>query len=221
MIEVELKFEIPADTRLLLQAKLDAMQAQPLGQTDHVDCYYDTASFDCLQQAVFMRIRNHKHLELKYHEQADPAHTHATECVFPLEAEPLLVEAMHAQCTHFMPQWKPAGTIQEAMHINGLREFARIAKRRTQYAYGNMILCVDSVQDLGDFFEVEMHCEEETKIAQAIADIQDFVASLAFPVLRPVEVGYVELWLRLHLPEVYQLGKYQEQNSSMECATVE
>jgi hypothetical protein len=91
------------------------------------------------------------------------------------------------------------------MYINGLREFAHIKKRRTQYAYGDMILCVDSVEELGDFFEVETHCEEEAKIEQAIANLQDFVTSLAFPVLRPMEVGYVELWLRLHLPQVYLL----------------
>jgi hypothetical protein len=72
------------------------------------------------------------------------------------------------------------------------------------------------VEELGDFFEVEIHCEEETKIEQAIKKLQDFVASLAFPALRPVEVGYVELWLRLHLPQVYQLGKYQEEGYSME-----
>jgi len=85
-----------------------------------------------------------------------------------------------------------------------------LRSRETQYAYESLTLCVDSVEGLGDFFEVETHCEEETKIGQAIAKLQDFVTSLAFPALRPVEVGYVELWLRSHLPQVYRLGKYQE-----------
>ncbi len=218
MIEVELKFEIPSDTRLLLQAKLDAMLAQSPGQTENVDSYYDTANFDCLRQAVFVRIRNRKHLEIKYHEHTDPSHLHTTERVFPLESEPLLVKEMNTQCSHFIPRWQQADTILEAIRMNGLREFARIEKRRTQYAYGDLTLCVDSVEELGDFFEVEAHCEDEAEIGQALASLQDFVASLAFPALRPVEVGYVELWLRLHLPQVYQLGKYQEQGSSMKCA---
>jgi adenylate cyclase class IV len=218
MIEVELKFEILSGTRLLLQTKLDAILAQPLGQADNVDIYYDTESFDCLQQAVFFRIRNHKHLEIKYHEHADPSHMHTTERVFPLESEPLLVKEMNTQCSHFMPKWQQADTIQEAMCINGLREFARIEKRRTQYAYGDMILCIDTVEELGDFFEVETHCEEGKEIKKAIAKLQEFIASLAFPTLRPMEVGYVELWLRLHLPQVYQLGKYQERDYLMKCA---
>jgi adenylate cyclase class IV len=217
MIEVELKFELPSDARLLLQTKLDAMLVQQLGQADNVDSYYDTANFDCLQQAVFVRIRNHKYLEIKYHEHADPSHLHTTERVFPLESGPLLVKEMNAQCSRFIPRWQQADTIQEAIHINSLREFVCIKKQRTQYAYGDMILCVDSVEELGDFFEVETHCEDEAEIEQAIANLQDFVASLAFPALHPVEVGYVELWLRLHLPQVYRLGKYQEQGSSMKC----
>jgi len=218
MIEVELKFEIPSDARVLLETKLDAMLAQPLGQVDNVDTYYDTAGFDCFQQAVFVRIRNHKHLEIKYHEHADPAHMHATERVFPLESGPLLMKEMNNQCSHFIPRWQEAGTIEEAICINGLTEFVRIEKQRTQYAYENLILCVDSVEGLGDFFEVETHCEEEIKIGQAIAKLQDFVASLAFSALRPVEVGYVELWLRSHLPQVYRLGKYQEEGYSMKWA---
>jgi adenylate cyclase class IV len=212
MIEVELKFALSSDAQTLLQTKLDALLAQPLGQVKSVDTYYDTASFDCLQQAVFIRIRNQKHLEIKYHEHADPAHMHATERVFPLESGPLLVKEMNILCARFIPEWQEAGTIEEAMHINNLKAFACINKHRNQYMYEDLILCVDSVEGLGDFFEVETHCEEETEIGLAIAKLQDFVVSLGCSALRPVQVGYVELWLRLHLPQVYQLGKYQQKS---------
>ena len=57
---------------------------------------------------------------------------------------------------------------------------------------------------------METYSEQETEIEQAIAKLQDFVMSLGFSALRPVDVGYVELWLRSHLPQVYQLGKYQQ-----------
>lgn len=220
MIEVELKFKFPSDARPLLQTKLEALEAQPLGQARNVDSYYDTVNFDCLQQAVFVRIRNHKHLEIKYHEHADPFHMHATERVFPLESGPLLVREMNIQCSRFIPWWQQAETIQEAIRLNGLREFVRIDKQRTQYTYEHMILCIDSVEELGDFFEVETHCKDETEIEQTIANLQDFVAGLAFPALHPVEVGYVELWLRLHLPQIYQLGKYQERGSSMKSTVI-
>jgi len=211
MIEVELKFALSSDARVLLQTKLDALLAQPLGQVENVDTYYDTVGFDCLQQAVFIRIRNQQDLEIKYHEHADPAHMHATERVFSLESGPLLVKEMNIQCARFIPEWQEAGTIEESMRINGLIAFACIEKHRNQYMYENLILCVDSVEGLGDFFEVETHCEEETEIGRAIAKLQDFVMSFGFSALHPVDVGYVELWLRSHLPHVYQLGKYQQE----------
>ena len=95
------------------QTQHNALLVQPLGQVENVDTYYDTAGFDCLQQAVFIRIRNQKDLEIKYHEHADPAHMHATERVFSLESGPLLVKEMNVQCARFIPEWQEAGTIEE------------------------------------------------------------------------------------------------------------
>ncbi len=210
MIEVELKFEVPAGSRPLLQTKIDALCASPLEQIENVDTYYDTACFACLQQAVFIRIRNHMYLELKYHEHADPAHMHSTERAFPLELAPTQMQEVNLLCSRFIPTWRQAGTIEEAIHTNGLAQFVHIENRRTRYVYGDLVLCIDSVEGLGDFFEVETHCKEAAKIEAAIARLQGFIASLALPSLRRVKVGYVELWLRLHLPQVYQLGTFQE-----------
>ncbi len=213
MIEVELKFEIVPRSRTLLQAKLDAMPlVRWLGRIENADTYYDTANFDGLLQAVFMRIRNRAHLEIKFHEQADPAHTHSTERVFPLDAAPPLVKEMNALCSRLVTGWLEAETVEEAIRANTLLEFAHIQNRRTQYVYENLVLSVDRVKGLGDFFEIETHCEEGTETEQAIARLQRFASALAFPSLRPVWVGYVELWLRRYLPQVYQLGKYRVEN---------
>lgn len=213
MIEVELKFEIVPRSRALLQAKLAAMPlVRWLGRIENADTYYDTANFDCLRQAVFMRIRNRAHLEIKFHEQPDAAHTHSTERIFPLDAAPLLVEEMNVLCSRFITGWLEAETVEEAIRANALLEFAHIQNHRTSYAYENLVLCVDRVKGLGDFFEIETHCEEGTETEQGIAGLQRFVSTLAFPSLRPVWVGYVELWLRRYLPHVYQLGKYRVEN---------
>src|SRR5579872_7579470 len=77
MIEVELKFEFPSIARTLLMEKIEALPSvRRLGQINNSDIYYDTANFDCLRQAVFIRIRNRARLEVKFHDYADPAHTH-------------------------------------------------------------------------------------------------------------------------------------------------
>ena len=208
MIEVELKFEVPSQSRMLLQAKLDALPGvRWLGQIVNADSYFDTVSLTCLQQAVFIRIRNHQQLEMKFHDQADPAHTHSTERTFLLKAEPSLMREINALCARFIPGWHAAETVEEAIRVNGLVEYAHIANRRMQYAYGSLTLSIDEVEGLGNFFEIETTCAEGTEVEQSLARLHAFVCDLAFPTLRPVRTGYVEQWLQRYRPQIAYLKK--------------
>jgi adenylate cyclase class IV len=211
MIEVELKFALPADVRAPLQARLDALPSlRRLKPVENVDIYYDTADFSCLQQAVFLRIRDSARLEIKYHEQDDPTHTHATEETFLLIGK--ASQDFHMLCSRFIPSWRRADTVEDSLALNNLTAFVSIEKRRTRYVNEQLSLCLDEVASLGDFFEAELLCTDETGIEQAQAQLEMFIAELALPALSIVRVGYVELWLRTHLPKVYRLGKYQIEN---------
>jgi adenylate cyclase, class 2 len=222
MIEVELKFELPYKAEAMLSARLEAQPScTRLGQTIYADTYYDTPGFDCLQQAVFLRIRNQTHLDIKYHERADPAHLHCSEQTFPLSTNPLQIKAMNELCARFLPAWQEARTIEDALHHNGLVPFVRLKNRRTRYKYEHLTLCVDHVAGLGSFFEIETCCRHESEVREAQTRLHDFVDALDLPILRQVNVGYVELWLRSHLPQVYRLGVYRteddvEQNQIIE-----
>jgi adenylate cyclase class IV len=210
MIEVELKFEIVSGSWKFLKEKLDALpSARRLKQVENVDRYYDTTSFDLLQQAVFVRVRNHAQLEFKFNEQVEAAHIQCTERVFPLQSRRQQVQELNSLFSHFLPQWYQVSTVKEAIQKKSLIVLASIKKKRVQYAYEDLLLSIDHVEGLGDFFEVEAQCEEGTETNQAIMRLQRFVSDLALPTLRPVHVGYVELWLRLHHPQVYLLGKYR------------
>jgi adenylate cyclase class IV len=208
MIEVELKFEIEPGTWQQFQTRLEPL-ARHIKNVNNTDTYYDTASLDLLQQAVFVRVRNHMYLEFKFNERADAAHTQSTERVFPLKAGQQQMSELNNLFSRFLPQWQQANTIEESIHKNGLTELAHIENQRVQYAYEDLILSVDHVEKLGDFFEVETCCEEATETNQVVTRLQHFVSNLASPTLRPVRVGYVELWLRLYRPQVYLLGKYR------------
>ncbi|HEY7418660.1 MAG TPA: CYTH domain-containing protein [Ktedonobacteraceae bacterium] len=218
MIEVELKFQVPSEARAQLQTKLETLpSSKQLEQILNVDTYYDTANFDCLRQAVFIRTRNQKCLEVKYHEQVDPTHTHCTEQVFSLSSDPLQVKAVNNLCAQFFSEWQEAETIEEAFHANGLQEMVQLKNERHQYLYEQLTLCLDHVEELGDFFEIETSCQRESEIRKALASLEEFVAHLTLPALRQVKIGYVELWLRSHLPHVYQMGLYQAKDD-VECA---
>lgn len=214
MIEVELKFALPANLRASLEATLDAVpDLQRLAPVKNIDTYYDTSDFSCLQQAVFLRIRDNDRLEVKYHEQDDPSHMHATERVFPLTADAPALQELNTLCACFIPAWRGANTVEATLATNGLSAFVHIEKRRTRYVNERLDLCLDEVVDLGDFFEVEIICPDETGIEQAQAQLYTFVDTLALPTLSSVSIGYVELWLRSHLPHVYRLGKYQTESA--------
>lgn len=211
MIEVELKFQVPAEARAQLQTKLAMLpSSKQLEQIHNVDTYYDTANFDCLRQAVFIRIRNQKYLEIKYHEQGiDPTHTHCTEQVFSLSSDPLQVKTLNDLCARFLSQWQAAETIEEAFHANGLQAIVQLSNQRSRYLYEELTLCLDHVEELGDFLEIETICQRESEIRKALASLQEFAAHLTLPALRQVKTGYVELWLCSHLPHLYHMGIYQ------------
>jgi len=211
MIEIEMKFAVSAGEVALLQNKILALPfVRPFEPVTNDDVYYDTANFDCFRQAVFVRIRNHQHLEVKFHDHTDPMHEHASERVFPLDADASLMWGMNSLLARFLPRWQEAQTIEQGIALNGLTKFVQIQNHRTRYRYQDVTLCIDRVEGLGDFFEIEILCTKEIDIALSIDKLQAFVAFLAFSHLNLVKIGYVELWLKLHCPQVYLLGKYQE-----------
>jgi adenylate cyclase, class 2 len=205
VIEVELKFELLPSSWPLLEEQLATMQLAR--RLENSDIYYDTADFDLLSQAVFVRVRNHQHLEFKFNEQAAPAHIQSIERVFSLMPEPAQAEAMNTLFIRFLPRWRSANTVNEALRQNGLIELARIENRRVQYTNENLTVCVDQVEGLGEFVEIETQREEDSETQQAIVYVQEFAAGFA---ARQVRVGYVELWLQKHNPRAYRRGKYHE-----------
>lgn len=210
MIEVELKFAITPDSRAGLETYLGS--AGCAHRLHNSDIYYDTSSFDLFSQAVFVRVRNRQRLEFKFNEQAAPEHLFCTERAFPLTARRGRVAAMNSLFAGFLPRWQAAPTIGEALSKNGLVELARIENSRAEYRYENLVVCVDHVEGLGDFLEIETQCEVESETPRAIEQVQAFAAGLD---ARQVHIGYVELWLQKYLPRAYRQGKYQEEPFSL------
>ncbi|HLJ36474.1 MAG TPA: CYTH domain-containing protein [Ktedonobacteraceae bacterium] len=206
MIEVELKFKLPADSLPALEEYLAT-----IGTARHLqnaDTYYDTSTFDLLRQAVFVRVRNQQRLEFKFNAQAAPAHIHCTERVFSLTPEPRQAEEMNHLFSGFLPHWQGENTVHTALHQNGLIELAHIENRRAEYTCGNLTLCLDQVDSLGIFLEIETLCEEGGELALAVSRVQAFAADIK---AQQVHIGYVELWLQKYHPYAYRKGKYQEE----------
>ena len=203
MIEVELKCHLSPELLSRLQKKLQQMRFD--GTTHNVDIYYDTRDFALLQQAVFVRVRNNRQLDFKFNESAEKVHLQSTERTFSLFPEPASAAQMNALFAHFLPHWSAFPTVAEAVLKNDLIELARIDNKRQVYSNDEVHVSVDHVAGLGDFLEVETRSEEGADTGQAVATLEAFVADLH---VQHIKVGYVELWLRVHNPQAYQLGQY-------------
>src|SRR5690242_9589020 len=170
MIEVELKCELPPDAWPRLAEQLGTMQL--LRRLRNVDTYYDTPSFDLLRQAVFVRMRNSQYLEFKMNEQAAPAHIQCDEYSFPLLPDMQQADEMNALFSRFIPRWCSAQTVEEALRRNHLIALAHIKNKRTLYVDKDLTVCVDHVESLGNFVEIEVMCEAESDARQAEARVQ-------------------------------------------------
>jgi adenylate cyclase class 2 len=203
LIEIELKCEVSPQLLEKVREKTQGMEFN--GTVHNQDIYYDTPTWDFLRRAVFLRVRNNRTVECKFNEDITQEHGQAHERVFPLQASSTQADKMNALFTYFLPRWIPAASFAEAVKKNGLIELVRIDNTREAYSSEDVTLSIDHVEGLGDFLEVETHCEEETDTRQARARLQAFVSDLH---VQHINVGYVELWLSKHNPEAYQVGRY-------------
>jgi adenylate cyclase class 2 len=203
LIECELKCELSPQLAKKIREKVQGMAFE--GTVHNYDTYYDTPTWELLRRAVFVRVRNNRQLEFKFNEEINPRHGQVNERVFPLQGSPLEVNRINTLFTYFLPTWIPATTFEEAIQANGLIELVTIENTREAYTGEQITLSLDHVEGLGDFLEVETHCEEDADTREAQARLHAFVSDLQ---VQHIKVGYVELWLARHHPAAYQAGRY-------------
>ena len=172
---------------------------------NHQIIYYDTPTWDLLRRGVFVRVRNNRQVEFKFNEGLTQEHGQVRERVFSLAANDAQVEKMQTLFATFLPAWVPAASFAEAIRQNGLVELVTIDNTREIFVNDDFALSIDHVAGLGNFLEVETHCEEGADTSHAQNRLQAFVSDLH---VEHIKVGYVELWLYKHNPAAYDAGRY-------------
>jgi adenylate cyclase class 2 len=206
MQEVEQTCEVTPLVQEQLQAYLRGREPDAIVVND--DRYYDTPDARLYEQAVFARVRTNgikSTLQFKFDEPgSDKQHIICTERAFVLSEEPL-PEGVHRIFAHFLPAWQPASSWGEVCMCNHLEELARIFNTRHLYHLDHVTLCLDHVQDVGLFVEVEVICEEGADTKAARAHVSQFVETIGGV---PLSAGYVELALQRSKPDIYARGQY-------------
>lgn len=88
-----------------------------------------------------------------------------------------------------------APTMRAALERLGFRAVASVYKNRRDYKKADVTVCLDEVEELGSFFEIEIVCED-AEAAAAAERLAALMGELAF--VSPAEEGrtYLELLLR-------------------------
>lgn len=206
MQEVEQTCEVTPTVQERLHTYLRSREPDAIVVND--DRYYDTPEARLYEQAVFARVRTNgakRTLQFKFDEPgSDKQHISCTERAFVLADEPL-PDGVHAIFAHFLPTWQPASSWDEVCTRNHLEELTRILNTRHLYYLEDMTLCLDHVQDVGVFIEVEMLCEEGADTQEVRARVRQFVEMIGGV---PLSAGYVELALQRSKPDIYARGQY-------------
>jgi adenylate cyclase class IV len=206
MQEVEQTCEVTPLVQERLQTYLHGREPDAMVVND--DRYYDTPEAGLYEQAVFARVRTNgttSTLQFKFDEPgSDKQHISCTERAFGLSDEPLL-EGVHIIFAHFFPTWQPASSWGEVCTRNHLEELTHILNTRHLYHLDQVTLCLDHVQDVGLFVEVEVLCEEGADTKAARTRVRQFVEAIGGV---PLKAGYVELALQRSKPDIYARGQY-------------
>jgi len=89
---------------------------------------------------------------------------------------------------------------REALELMGYKEAVRVVKTRRKCRYKNYEVCIDNVEKLGDFMELEDITEEDAETVQN--EMLEFLSGLNIDISKRVTHGYDTLtWLKDHSGE--------------------
>ena len=193
MIEYEIKF---IGNRINHSKFVDGLSY--VGTKHQNDTYYDTPNFTLFLNAVFLRCRNKKIIDIKYNfDQSDKTHLFCNENSFTL---PLSEEAKNGLDIFLSQLIQPIQSSDDLLKNYQLEEFVAINKSRDIYQGKDIEVSFDTIDNLGEFIEIEARTEK------GIDDINNLIHKEK---IQRIQIGYVELYLKQHNYELYQKGKYQ------------
>jgi adenylate cyclase class 2 len=164
MLEVEVKLPVSDREKLLRNLeKLDFKETETVRETD---TYYTSGFHDMMQRDEALRIRTIEDL-------------HTGNVYAVLTYKGAKQDKVSMTRTEYETEIADAETGKKILEGIGFDPVQQVTKVRTTYVRGDMNVCVDRVEGLGDFLEIEIMAEEDGREA-ALARIEDMLDKLGF-----------------------------------------
>ncbi|AQL44220.1 adenylate cyclase [Halorientalis sp. IM1011] len=177
MYEVEVK--VRADHEAV-RARLDELDAEPLGTVEQVDTYFDAPHRDFAETDEALRLREER--------DADGAVTELT------YKGPLVEQASKTR-EEIESKVADRERVQAIFESLGFSPAATVEKERTRYRIEEFTVTLDTVSEVGEFVEVETECEHEEDVPAEREAAEDLLESLALNPEDGIRTSYLGMLL--------------------------
>ena len=140
-------------------------------------------------------------------QSATGEHSSCSEFSFSLPLNETKIESINSVLNFLGMDTISAASIEHLLESNNLVEFVVINKNRKTYLTPeNYTVCIDDVDTLGQFIEIERLAMPGDDINLILRQIDEIYG--ASQESKHITVGYVELYLRKYNFDLYKSGKY-------------
>lgn len=178
MIEVEVKIVLESEELLLEKLEALGFETGYLIQED--DLYFNSSFFDLRKQDMALRIRSSENLTLG-----------TSESFLTYKGPKLDTISMTRKELEMTVE---SGTIgKEILTSIGYDLVYPVKKLRQYYYKDELTACVDKVEGLGTFLELEMLVSEEEKREQALETIIQFLGKIGYKKENIIRTSYLSM----------------------------
>ena len=83
--------------------------------------------------------------------------------------------------------------MREILIFLGYRPVQSVVKTRQYYSHKDMTACVDQVEELGDYLELEVLVHEEEKRPEALERIEEQLKKLGYSMEETTRISYLSM----------------------------
>jgi adenylate cyclase class 2 len=177
MLEVEVK--LPVSDREKVIRNLGALDFKETETVRETDTYYTSGFHDMIRRDEALRIRTIHNL-------------HTGNVYAVLTYKGAKQDKVSMTRTEYETEIADAETGKKILEGIGFDPVQQVTKVRTTYVRADMNVCVDRVDGLGNFLEIEIMAEENGREA-ALARIEDMLDKLGFSMQETTRNSYLSM----------------------------
>lgn len=178
MIEVEIK--LPVSDRETAEKKLKQLGFEAGELAEELDLYFTSEVHDFKQADEALRIRKRRNLR-----------TGAMDAFLTYKGRKLDGVSMARE--ELETEIEDGDTGVRILSSIGFREDSPVRKLRQYYSLGEMTVCVDQVDGLGDFLEAEILVSSEEDRPSALQQIRELLEQLGHSMEETTRISYLSM----------------------------